>query len=115
MHNIKKHNRYLNELIYYFAVLLRNSQFHDINNIAVKTSINNFLSSIKKFISKEEILAIDLIGESFYINNERVKFIHENFLNYNYLARELIKREIGKMIFNKDITIKDINILLNAL
>ncbi len=83
------------ELINQFSIIVRSSQFHDPDNVAVLNVLEKFLPRINSYIEREGLLKIDLIGEFFYLNDSRVKYPMEFLLNFDYLAREFRRREIG--------------------
>jgi hypothetical protein len=62
------------ELINQISVVLRTSQIHDTNNIALASSISRLVAMINTLVSQENILALELRGEFFYINEYRIRY-----------------------------------------
>lgn len=102
------------DIINHLSVILRTAQIHDTDNIAVVTAIERFLSLINSLLRYENIISLDLIGEFFYINDNRVRYSLEHLLNFDYLTRELKKRRIGSIIFKNIISKKDIQLFIKA-
>ena len=76
------------ELINQFSVVLRTSQIHDANNVALASSINRLVAMINALVSQENIVAIELRGEFFYINEYRIRYSLEYLLNFDFMVRE---------------------------
>lgn len=102
------------EIISNLAILLRTSQVHDINNIAVQNLAEKVKGLINEFLKDERLLQIDLVGEFFYANDTRLKYSIEHLLNFDFLSRELKKRNIGTIIFKEQIEPQDIKTFLRA-
>lgn len=54
------------EIISNLAILLRTSQVHDINNIAVQNLADKVTGLLNEFLKDEKLRQIDLVGEFFY-------------------------------------------------
>lgn len=102
------------DIINHLSVILRTAQIHDTENIAVVTAIERFLSLINSLLRYENIISLDLIGEFFYINDNRVRYSLEHLLNFDYLTKELKKRQVGSIIFKNIISKKDIQLFIKA-
>ena len=96
------------EIISNLAILMRTSQVHDINNIAVTNLIEKVSGLINDFLKEERLLQIDLVGEFFYANDTRLRYSIEHLLNFDFLARELKKRNTGTLIFKEKISPEDL-------
>jgi HD-GYP domain-containing protein (c-di-GMP phosphodiesterase class II) len=102
------------DIINQLSVILRTAQIHDPQNIAVTTAIDRFISILRQVTRIEPILILELIGEFFYINDTRVRYLLEYLLNFNFLMREFRKRELGRVVFKQGITSNDIQLFLKA-
>jgi HD-GYP domain-containing protein (c-di-GMP phosphodiesterase class II) len=102
------------DIINQLSVIFRNAQIHDPGNIAVLNAIEKFLASIAPLLKSGHTLVLDLIGEFFYINDTRVRYLLEYLLNFNYLIREFRKRELGRVVFHEGIKPDDMQQLLRA-
>ncbi|MEW6067737.1 MAG: HD-GYP domain-containing protein [Nitrospirota bacterium] len=102
------------DIINQLSVILRNAQVHDPNNVAVITAIEKFLSLINPLIESERSLTLELIGEFFYLDGTRIRYMLEYLLNFDFLVREFKKREIGTIIFKDIIKSDDIKKFLKA-
>lgn len=96
------------DLINQLAVAIRTSQVHDPSNVAVSSVLDKFVAMINQFLAQERMIAIELRGEFFYINDARVRYSMEYLLNFDFLAREMKKRELGSIAFNGRITSDEI-------
>jgi len=101
-------------IINLLAVLLRNIQLYHMNNLTVQTSLHKLLSALKELFHDEESLTVELIGDYFYLNSERIRFSTEDLLNFDYLVREFKKKKIGEVTIRKEIKEEDIKIFVNA-
>lgn len=96
-----------------FAVIIRNAQIHDLNNIAVKNAIEKFMSILNPITEKYGFLTLDLIGEFFFINQARIRYSMEFLLNFDFLSREFRKRRLGGITFNYPVTPQDLMTFLS--
>lgn len=96
-----------------FAVIIRNAQIHDLNNIAVKNAIEKFMSILNPITAKYGFLTLDLIGEFFFINQARIRYSMEFLLNFDFLSREFRKRRLGGITFNYPVTPQDLMTFLS--
>jgi HD-GYP domain-containing protein (c-di-GMP phosphodiesterase class II) len=102
------------DIINQLSVILRTAQLHDPNNIAVTTAIDKFLLLINPLIESERTIALELVGEFFYIDGTRIRYSLEYLLNFDFLVREFKNREIGSVIFKDKIRPDELKIFLKA-
>ncbi len=102
------------EIVNQLSVIIRTSQIHDPNNIAVVSAIDKFVSFINSLISHENIIIIELRGEFFYLNDNRIRYPLEHLINFDFLVREFKKREIGSIIFKHKIVSDDIKVFIRV-
>jgi HD-GYP domain-containing protein (c-di-GMP phosphodiesterase class II) len=102
------------DVVNQLSVILRTAQIHDPGNIAVSSSVEKFIALIKQLALKEETITLELIGEFFYINEMRIRYLLEYLLNFDFLIREFKKREIGQVVFKKGVHFDDLQVFLKA-
>lgn len=102
------------DIINQLAVVLRTAQIHDPGNIAVTSAIERFILLINKLTASEPSVALELIGEFFYIADVRIRYSMEHLLNFDFLVREFKRREIGRIIFRDPVRADDVQIFLKA-
>jgi putative nucleotidyltransferase with HDIG domain len=102
------------ELVNQLSAALRSSQVHDPNNEAVTAIIDKLVSMINSFIESERIIALELRGEFFYLNDYRIRYSLEYLLNFDYLLRECKRRGLGSIIFKDKIVSEDIRVFARA-
>lgn len=102
------------DIINQLAVILRNAQIHDPNNIAVVTAIERFISLVNPLVEAERTIALELVGEFFYLDGIRIRYSLEYLINFDFLIREFKNKEIGSVIFREKIKADDIKLFLKA-
>lgn len=102
------------DIINNLAILLRTSHVHDINNTAVVNQMEKFISLLNGVFSEDRTLRIDLVGEIFHVNNERVRYPLEYLLNFDYLFREFKKRGLGTIIFEDSVEMQGFKIFVKS-
>ena len=107
-------SRLSREIVSQLAVIVRTSQLHDPRNIAVATSIEKFVSGANVLILEESSMEIEIVGEYFYLNGERVKFTMEHLLNFDFLQREFKKRTLGSIKFMCEVSTADMQEFLTV-
>jgi len=108
---LHKHSK---ELINQLSVVLRTSQIHDANNVALVSSISRIVAMLNTFIEQERVITLELRGEFFYINEYRIRYSMEYLLNFDFLVREFKKRELGSVVFKDQIKSEDIKVFIRA-
>ncbi len=104
----------LKNIINYLAVAIKTTQIHQINNISVITAIQKLLSILKSSEAENEV-TLELVGEFFHVDGNRIRYSMDYIFNYDFLIREFKKRELGTIIFNTALTEDDLKMLLSAL
>jgi HD-GYP domain-containing protein (c-di-GMP phosphodiesterase class II) len=94
------------ELLNSLALVLKTAQIHHIDNMAVTNSIEKFLSILRGHFQSEEV-KIEIIGDYFYINDNRIRYTSEYIFNYDFLMREMRRIKLGTLIFHGDISFDD--------
>lgn len=112
--NDKELNKSAQDIINQLSVILRTAQIHDPGNIAVITAIEKFILLINDLLSGERSIVLEIRGEFFYINDDRIRYSLEYLLNFDFLIREFRKREIGTVTFKGAIKPADVRLFLNA-
>jgi HD-GYP domain-containing protein (c-di-GMP phosphodiesterase class II) len=101
-------------VINHFALLLKTAQIHDLNNVAVDTSVRKFMELVNPLVSGEA-LSIQLLGENFYVNAGRVRYCSEYASNYDFLAGQMQRRSLGTVVFLEPLQIEDMKSFVSAL
>ncbi len=109
-----KENIEAKDVINQLSVVLRTSQVHDQNNVAVVSAVERLVLIINSLIAQENVVALELRGEYFYINDDRIRYALEHLLNFDFLVREFKKRELGSIIFTHKIKPEDITVFVKA-
>jgi HD-GYP domain-containing protein (c-di-GMP phosphodiesterase class II) len=102
------------DLINQISIVVRTAQIHDANNVAISSSISRLVSMINGLLEKEDIIALELRGELFYINDYRIRYSLEYLLNFDFLVREFKKRATGKVTFRHQLRMDDIKLFTKA-
>ncbi|MDA8091661.1 MAG: HD-GYP domain-containing protein [Nitrospiraceae bacterium] len=102
------------DIVSQLAVIVRTSQLHDPRNVAVATSIEKFVANANFLITEESSLDIEIVGDYFYLNGERVKFTMDHLLNFDFLQREFKKRSLGSIKFQCEIKAPEMQDFLAA-
>jgi putative nucleotidyltransferase with HDIG domain len=107
-------NKTAKDLVNQLSVVLRTSQIHDPNNVAVSSVIDKMISMINNIIFYERIIALELRGDFFYMNDSRIRYSLEYLLNFDFLVREFKKRGLGSIIFKDKLGPDDIKAFVRA-
>lgn len=102
------------DLINCLAVLIKTSQIHHLNNIAVINAIKKVLTILNSFLSEGTVI-LELVGEFFHVNGNRIRYSMDYIFNYDFLIREFKKRELGTIVFEDILQEDDFKALLTAL
>lgn len=106
--------RYSKDVIHGLAVILRSSQIHDTGNVAVVSSINRYVSMVNKLMEESGFISVELVGEFFYVNGNRVKFPSEYMASFDFLSREFSDRKLGSVSFTEAVSPADMQLLARA-
>jgi HD-GYP domain-containing protein (c-di-GMP phosphodiesterase class II) len=102
------------DIVNQLAVIVRMAQIHNPTNVAVLTSLEKFVAAVNSALSHEGQVELELVGEYFYINEERVKFSMEYLLNFDFIQREFKKRSLGRLRFVHQMKQEDMQAFLSA-
>ncbi len=102
------------DLINHLAVSIKTAQIHHLNNIAVINAIKKMLTILNSLLS-EGAVTLELVGEFFHVNGNRIRYSMDYIFNYDFLIREFKKRELGTIVFEDILQEEDIKALLTAL
>lgn len=115
MHDLeKKEIKESQNLINQISILIRTSQFHDPDNVAVMNVLEKALPMLNNFVEREGALRLDLVGEFFYLNDSRVKYPMEFLLNFDYLSREFRRRDMGTLVISAPLSEEEVKAFLRA-
>jgi len=90
-------------LINQLAILVKLAQMHDIKNVAVEKAADVMMGTLGAFFEDSKSFAVYLVGDYFYIEDNRVKYNVEDFNNFDYLVQEFKKRKLGALSFNTQV------------
>ena len=102
------------ELINNLAIAIKTAQIHHIDNVSIDKAINKILYALS-FLASKDFVTLELVGEFFYIDGNRIRYSMDYIFNYDFLVREFKKRELGTIIFDDNTSEKDIRALLLSL
>lgn len=97
-----------------FAIILRSAQFHSPDNVAVLSAIDKFVSLANPLIAAEGLIALELVGEYFHVNDVRVRYSVEYMLNFDFLAKAFKERELGSVEFRNVVSPVDLQKFIRA-
>jgi hypothetical protein len=103
------------ELVNQFSIILRTAHIHTTTNIAFKNVADKFIVLINGLIRSEHEIIVQLRGDFFYINDQRVRYSPEYLLNYDYLTEKFIRIGLGTLTIKKEISLEDLTTLINSL
>ncbi len=90
------------DVINQLSALFRTVRLHDINNSAVSSSIGKLMSVINELIDLDNEMTLELRGDYFYLNDNRIKYEIKYLSNFNNLAGDFKKLDLGSItVFNK--------------
>ena len=107
-------DRPFRDLVSQLAVVIRTSQLHNPANEAVVTAIEKLIPLINGLLEDESSIQVELVGEYFYVNENRVKFTMEHLLNFDFLQKEFAKRSVGSISFLCPVAVENIQNLLSV-
>jgi HD-GYP domain-containing protein (c-di-GMP phosphodiesterase class II) len=96
------------------AAIVRTSQIHNPGNVAVVKSIDRMLELLAFVFEDETAASLELVGEYFYLNENRIKVSMDKLLNFDYLVKEFKKLGLGIITFESDVTKEDIQAFLKS-
>jgi HD-GYP domain-containing protein (c-di-GMP phosphodiesterase class II) len=102
------------DMISQLAVIVRTAQLHNAGNVAVVSSIEKFVQLVNGIFTEEGPVEVELVGEYFYLNGERVKFSMEYLLNFDFLQREFRRRHLGSLRFAAKVAPEDVQAFVAA-
>ncbi len=108
------HESIARELLNSLALVLKTAQIHQIDNAAVSNAIEKFVSILKNMFHSGNVKS-EIIGDYFYINDNRIRYTSEYIFNYDFLMRELKRIKLGTIIFHKGTGSDDIRKLIIAI
>lgn len=101
-------------LVNLIQIIIKTSQLHDINNIALKEPLNNLIATISKLSRGCDEVTLQIAGDRIIINEEQLRTDIEIYSAYSLIIKEMKKREIGSIIFTNAITYEDMKKFFGA-
>jgi len=81
------------------AILIKVAHMHDLANVAVVKAAESLADTLRSFLEAQASFSLILIGDYFFIEDNRVKYNVEDFTNFEFLAGEFKKRKLGALNF----------------
>ncbi len=106
--------RFAKDLVNQIAVIVRTAQIHNPANVAVVSSVEKFVSLVNTLAREDGPVTLELVGEYFYLNEERIKFSMEYLLNFDFLQREFKRRSLGSLRFACEVNAGEMQTFLSA-
>jgi len=88
-----------NNLVTKFHVLMRVSQIYDSKNVALHQFVEEFLQTINALIEQQGSIALKIVKQDLFLNDQRLRYSVEGFTSFKYLMTQWKKRLIGEIIF----------------
>jgi len=101
------------ELLNSLSLILKTSQIHHIDNKAVVNAIGKFISVLKGYPTGD--VRIEIIGDYFYIDGNRVRYTPEYTFNFDFLMREFKRIRLGTVILHRGVGFDEIKRLIMAI
>jgi len=95
------------------ALVLKTAQIHSMNNVAVVKSVHKLIELLNTLLV-DECITLQLMGDHFYINENRVRHAVEHMMNFDYIMEEFKKIGIGAITFEDTLEEQDIRVLITA-
>lgn len=95
-------------LINQLAILVKLGQMHDLKNVAVEKAAELLLGTVRTFFEDSKTFAVYLVGDYFFIEDNRVKYNVEDFNNFDFLGNEFKKRKLGALSFNAQVNVAEL-------
>ena len=100
-------------LINCLSLAFKTARFHDINNIAVMKAIHKLLELLNPFLYEQSI-TLQLMGDNFYVNENRVRYTSEYLANFDFIMEEFTKLRIGTLTFANNLQEENVKILISS-
>ena len=94
------------------AIIVKTSQLHNVNNVAVVNAIHRFLEILNPLVSTEEV-TLQLMGEFFHLNGSRIRYTLEYSSNFDSIIEEFKKINLGTIIFQNTLTEDMVKVLIS--
>ena len=95
------------DLINKLSVLFRTVLLYDIHNVAVISSIENLIAITNELVEMENEVELELRGDYFYLNDNRIKYSIKFLANFDNLTKEFRKLGLGNITFLKKVSVAD--------
>ncbi len=102
------------ELISQLAIIIKNSQIHSPRNAVVLAAIDRCVAMTNEFLNAHGSFTLELMGEFFYVDRMRIKYLTEHLPTYEFLVREFKRRELGSLGVHGAVSTEDVRIFLQA-
>ena len=101
-------------LINQLAIILRTSRMHSAENDALISSVDKLVSIVNELICNEDNVNLQLRGDFFYLDDQRIRYMSDHLSNFDYLVGEMKNMDLGTISFKHEIKPDDVKILIQA-
>jgi putative nucleotidyltransferase with HDIG domain len=91
-------------VLLHFYALVKLAKFYSSNNAVVQSQIDEFLSALEKFLTRDEEVEIGILQTSIYVNRVLIKFDFSNYHIFKALLALFGAHELGGITFRAGIT-----------
>ena len=95
-------------LINQIQVLIRTSQIHDINNVALVRPVSNLLNALNMLFKTGPEFTLRIKGEYLYMDETRIRYDIEDMASYEFILKLLKEKKIGSLTFRSPVTPEDL-------
>ncbi len=101
-------------IINQIAIALRTGRIHSTDNIAFTDIADKLVVLINEQITQGNNIVLQLRGDFFYFEDQRVRYSPKHLLNFDYLSEEFKKIELGTVIIKQKLSVEEIKIFVNS-
>ena len=102
-------------IINQFSIVLRTCALYQSGNTALLSAKKRFMALLDHQIKKDAFVQIDLIGEFFYVNHDRIRHSLKYHQNFNFLIQEFQDRELGSVKFQSGMVLSHLDTFLKVI
>jgi HD-GYP domain-containing protein (c-di-GMP phosphodiesterase class II) len=104
----------IRDLINQLAVIIKTAQVYDLTNSTVQNALARMAELINDFVFSHDVLAIDLVGDYFYVNETRARYSTQHMVNFDYLVDQFKAHDLGTLTVEGRVIVEDLATFLRA-
>ncbi len=97
---------------------LRALRFYPMDNEVVQRALGEFQEAMEGFLEEEGVLELQLVGDFFFVNEERLRLDLRNYSTFGSVAGTLREHGVGEVTVQQGVTIEEwvpfLNLLLRS-